>query len=92
MTNEEFAKAITEATSQAFAHIHEQVAEWKRITEETPKTEPPLSKEEIFRQNMDKAMADHIEDKKTDRWGGKDLFEVSSKTISGSGPLGGKEV
>lgn len=93
MTNEEITNAIAEAASQAFARIHEQVAEFEKSINQKPKTEPPPSKDEVFRQNMDNIITRWIDDKKKgDPLDGKDPSVVSSKKVSGSGPLSGKEV
>ncbi len=91
MTDAEIANAITKAVSDAFAHIHAQAAEFERTINDPPAAAPP-SKEEEFRRNMDRAIADHIEDKKTNRWGGRDISASPSDIVSGDGPLGGKEV
>lgn len=79
MTNEEIKQMIETAVTDAVSDLHQRIEELK--------APPPakLTPEEAYQQNITNSVNQWIDDKKTDRYGGKDIDYKPSTIQTGAG-------
>ena len=77
MINEEIKQAIETAVTDAVSELHQRIEELKAPPELTP--------EEAYQQNISNSVTQWIEDKKTDRYGGRDVEYKRDDTQTGAG-------
>ena len=79
MENEEIKQVIETAVTNAVSELYQGIEELKAPPP------PELTPEEVFQQNISNSVTQWIEDKKTDRYGGRSLDYKRDDTQTGAG-------